>query len=366
MSTQEELDALKKQAVDLYAVATVHATEMELAAVRANMLKEKASILSKSVSDFTLPEVVLPPEPTPSGNKLKWAPPTLSDPVLVTLPTSGGTVNLPAGKDVILRCSAPISAGTVILRGAARHVVMIGGEWDIAQGGRGDNACINVGGGTRTDCPTGIFHAEGVLFRGGGLNEAFDLRCPSTIVQLQNCRIERLVGGSNQGHGDIIQPTSGFKELRVDRMTGGSDYQGLFLRVAYNTPGGPITLRRINLKATAIGVAKLYSFWCEESEAVENTGGTYNTGIIKAEDIWVSAGTTGKSPASLVTMAYPGVTANAPTVSGNKLRWPNKPNRFRTLNGFASGFILAGEPPEGSFVPVGVAGIHYQSPGYEV
>ena len=53
------------------------------------------------------------------------------------------------------------------------------------------------------------------------------LKAPEAIVQVQNVRIYN--GGgfdtANHNHSDIIQPWGGVKELRIDYLTGSTNYQ---------------------------------------------------------------------------------------------------------------------------------------------
>jgi hypothetical protein len=149
--------------------------------------------------------------------------------------------------------------------------------------------------------------------------------------------------GFTDCHPDIIQPHSGYKELRVDRLTGRSDYQGIFLKAEYPHTLGPTDLRNVNL----IGLPTAhYLFWQELSSTA-----------ITVTKAWINHNQTHYS---LGYSVYPDIqkpVGREAVVSGDgtQVYWP-------TSN--ILGFIANGTPPDGDFVPLGVAGTSYVSPGY--
>ena len=50
---------------------------------------------------------------------------------------------------------------------------------------------------------------------------------PDSIVQIENVRVDGVFGFNNQFHADVVQPYGGVKDLRIDKLTGYSAYQGL-------------------------------------------------------------------------------------------------------------------------------------------
>jgi hypothetical protein len=66
----------------------------------------------------------------PSPGSLAWAPPALSDPQTVDVPTSGGVLRLDSGRDYIVEFPDRAVTGGVGLNGG-RNVVIVGGEISI-------------------------------------------------------------------------------------------------------------------------------------------------------------------------------------------------------------------------------------------
>ena len=75
---------------------------------------------------------------------------------------------------------------------------------------------------------TGTVHIEGVLIDNSG--DGITIQAPDAVFQIQNVRISnnhQYRDDFSDGHPDLIQTWSGPKEVRIDRFTGYSDYQGL-------------------------------------------------------------------------------------------------------------------------------------------
>jgi hypothetical protein len=294
---------------------------------------------------------------TPTG--LTWAPPAGYEGFTSRqIPSSGGTVLLDDQTDYLLRAPTTIT-GPVTIRGG-RHVVWIGGHVDI------DACCVGEATNRRAVMIVDganpmrgrIVHLEGLHLEGDYLAEGIDINADLAIVQIQNVRVDnlRLRAG---GHPDVIQPWGSFGELRVDRLTGRTDYQGLFLRVdlANHPPGGPVYLRRVNLEAfqSAESVGHtLYSMWNDSTDPV-------HVDQVYSQPHPNSA--YGPEAAQATILVQDGVRVD-PVSNGGVLSWPNYPTRVRTWDGLAIGSVVAGTPVNGDFVPASAVGLSYVSPGY--
>ena len=146
------------------------------------------------------------------------------------------------------------------------------------------------------------------------------------MLQIENCRVGVCNGARNINHADVIQTWAGPPTLRIDRLTGYSTYQGFFLLPDQHQPDEVLELfdfRHVNL------VAGGYNLWYQEHPPIP----------LHIEDVWVK-----------------------PMYEPN--RWPDlalwPKGSFKTVwKG-----VQCGDPPGGDFVPQGVAGCDYRSPGY--
>src|SRR5919197_2210166 len=201
--------------------------------------------------------------PPPGGTggttaQLAWAPPQLDSPTIVDVSASNHVLKLDPTRDYLIRMPATklsVLGGLVIVGG--HDVVLVGGEITIPSWGAShptDNRGLYL------KEQTGTVHVEGLLIHdsGGALSEGIDVNAPEAIVQLENVRVERLhardEAGFSDSHPDLIQSWAGPAELRVDRFTGTTDYQGFYL--APQELGGRsqprrIDLRRVNVETTA-------------------------------------------------------------------------------------------------------------------
>jgi hypothetical protein len=203
--------------------------------------------------------------PAPAG-KLSWPPPVLSSPTTVTIQDTGqacpGVTSpgqlpgqpficyLDTNKDYIIRMNRRTGQGGLELSGG-RNIILIGGA--VSPGF--ERTCCD-----RTDewksrgltfkDQTGTVHVEGVQ-----INDATDgitLKAPDAIFQFQNINIHNLHMYRDDdalAHADIIQIFNGPREIRVDRLTGDSDYTGLSWFRGSETARFPlkVTLRRVNI-----------------------------------------------------------------------------------------------------------------------
>jgi hypothetical protein len=281
----------------------------------------------------------------PASTKLSWAPPALSSPLTLNVPSSGGWFKLDSTRDYIVEVGNVSAVGGVVLEGG-HNVVLIGGHitipWAGSTPGMNDRRALYLKG------QTGTVHVEGLLIddQGGDLGEGIQIAAQNAIVQLENVRVTDIHARDEVGftdcHPDIIQPHSGYKELRVDRLTGRSDYQGTFLKAESPYTLGLTDLRNVNL----VGLPTAhYLFWQELA----------STPVILT-NFWINS----QTRYSLGYSVYPDIQKPLGreavlSPDGARVYWP-------TSN--ITGFIAKGTPAGGDFVPLGVAGTSYVSPGY--
>ncbi|MBO1750638.1 hypothetical protein J4G33_02340 [Actinotalea sp. BY-33] len=266
------------------------------------------------------------PPAVASSPRLSWAPPTLTDPITIDVTSANRDLRLAPGQDYVLRMpSTPLSgAGGLIVNGGD-DVVLIGGEITIPSG-VGTVEGANRGLYLRDQ--TGTVHVEGLRISGAGLGEGINLSQPhGAVVQLQNIRVETVHGSQAGHHADVIQTWNGPRELRVDGLSGATTYQGLFLLPQQHGAVQPqrMDLRRVDLRGTS---ASGYMVWRDSL-----------SWPLTLSDVWVQPSSTG-SPDTYLWPRGSGAGTQA---------WPS---------------VAVGVPPGGQFVPSGLAGTGYVSPGY--
>jgi len=298
------------------------------------------------------------------GGKLRWSPPALTSPTTINLTTGeqagASSVNLDNTKDYILRMPSTPKQGALWI-GGGRNVVIIGGEFaptrftDLA----GDNIVLKL------YKQVGTVHIEGLKFSNPNSLEfdAIAIDAPQAIVQIENVRVDTLLGSQATNHSDLVQPYGGAKELRIDHFTGQSALQGLFLlNNKYDTacgPYGPVRLSNINIRQMEPQTDGRYMlYFANSSEAPNFAGQVHLSNVyISALPQYSPAGSYGMMPRVGMSAPYGAIRYDT-----NKVHWPN----WRSADGSLAinGFISEGDPATGDFVPAGVAGYNYVSPGY--
>lgn len=290
------------------------------------------------------------PQVQASGDsRLTWSPPTLTNPETRNIGTLGATYNLDPGKDYIMKMpSTPVTRGKVSIVGG-RNIHIIGGEFNIQ--GQPNNATISQRTMFLIKDSTGIVHIEGILGRGEDLSEGIQIDADNAIVQIQNVRIEHIHANDQVGftdnHPDLIQTYGGVKELRLDKFTGSTDYQGFLMQPEYNSHQGPTRIKRTNIVGDPTA---RYLYWMSQNKGILD-------GPIIFEDFWVDVPT--QRAGGLKKALWPESATTIATDSNGRL--------YATYNytPAVTGRITEGLPPGGDFVPAGVAGIGYVSPGYQ-
>ena len=295
---------------------------------------------------------------------LSWSPPQLNDPTTIEL-TAGTrrhyTLNLDRNRDYIIRLpNVPLDGGLSINGG--HNILLVGGEINIPW--QGDGASISSRRMLKIQDATGVVHIEGLLGRGEDLSEGIQIASPEAIIQLQNIRIEHVhardQSGFSDNHPDLIQPWGDAREIRIDRFTGSSDYQGIFLKCDYGDTDpcqlGKVIIRRTNIIGDPTA---RYLFWVEQRAG---------SGEVVLEDFWIDVPERRwASEGRLARAVWPDYREDAfgeqrayITTESSGLEYAAWPNMTPTIEGR----IYEGMPPSGDFVPEGVAGIGYISPGY--
>jgi hypothetical protein len=302
----------------------------------AEPLQANGTVRNPSTAIFTVRNA-------PSRPALTWAPPTLDAPITRHVGVTGGLGTLDASRDYVLVMPSVPRTEALVINGG-RNVVLIGGE--VAIPDQGTSPTITSRRALYIANSTGTVHVEGLLLHGDDISEGIQINAPAAIVQIQNVAIRNVHARDqvrfSDNHPDVLQTWGGVGELRVDGLTGESDYQGLFFKADYNGPHGPVHLRNVNLRAMP---TTRYQFW------MDGTGGGYPT--VTLSDVWVEP---------------------APNRSFGKTVWPDVDHAehpVRIAEGAASwptlpvsGVVRQGTPPGGDFVPVATVGLGYASPGY--
>jgi hypothetical protein len=281
--------------------------------------------------------------------KLVWAPPRLIRPILIRL-RDERRLFLDPKRDYVIRLSRdrPLVAhdlGCIWIRGG-RNVVIIGGE---CYADRTSGQTEGNGRAVYIEDNTGTVHIEGLWAHGPGLTEGVDLFSPGTTLQLENCRFDHLTrANSSSIHSDLIQADSAWA-LRVDRFTGSSEVQGLFRDGEAPAPRGA-DFRRVNINKAVPGSVPARALWQDESF-------WYPMSLTAFYLIPPRGRTVGNS-------VWPGT---------DDAEFPAQYRAFRRGDGAIAwppaahikGVVRPGRPPRGDFVPLGVAGRRYVSPGYQ-
>jgi hypothetical protein len=362
--------------------------------------------------------VVEQPRAPVSTEALTWAPPSgWEDYTEVVLPPTGGVVDL--ASDVDYRISAPQTRTAALHLRGGRNVVWIGGHVRIENqphfSRATDRRAIVVSDATDgSSVPGRVIHLEGLLLDGDDLSEGINTNVPSAIVQLQNIRVEevRLRGADDRdgtggypskSHPDVVQLWGSKRQLRIDGLTGRSNYQGLFLNEATAARRlGPNYLRRVDVEMVSRPGedGRTYAghrgyVWTRAASGRQFLDNGTVWVAAHPDSGWTSSGpyrrsayrdTTGTlvdepvfgtstfgdnlSPATRETAPYTlqigqdalgtfGYWLDTATVDVA----PDVP-AVRDFSDRAPGRIYSGHPPEGDYVPLGSVGIGYVSPGY--
>ena len=282
-----------------------------------------------------------PPAPGASARpKLAWAPPALAAPTTITVAQGDRRYSLDTAKDYIIKLGSATHAGGLTLSGG-RNIVIVGGRIAPPASSTAVVGLLITG-------AVGTVHAEGIWFDGASGHEfdAVQLDAPRATVQLENLRATGLRGSYDTNHTDIVQAWGGVAKLRVDRLTGTSNYQGIFTQPDLG-PIGSVDLRHVDLAYDNAGAKSGgYLVWlahdCNAAPTwITNVYVRGRPGSTLGSTVWPPQGTA--TPCGGVLAAV------------NAIEWPALP---------VNGVVRWGAPPGGSFVTAGNAGSAYTTPGY--
>ena len=308
------------------------------------------SSTTTTTRDQTTTTTAAPGSPGQGLTSLTWAPPTLSNPVTYRVSGTPTAIKAAPGQDSIVRFAGPVNRRLDLEGG--RNWVIVGGEinidrpWDKLE----DRNAIHV------NNATGVVHIEGVFMHGAYINDGIKACTPDAVLQIENDRVVDLRGTQSGYHADVIQPYCGFKELRVDGLTGYSQFQGVMFK-ADRGSWRTTTLRRVNL----VGIAPQDGYLINVvSGCCNDDGNSYVTGPILLSDVYVS----------------PDVSHHDGTLSGNicpaaTFTFGTDPATGREyaehktgVSPQMTGRIWRGRPASGDYVPAGVAGVGYVAASY--
>lgn len=266
--------------------------------------------------------------PAASRHPLTWAPPALDAPETVRPTTKDRRLDLDPGRDYVVQMPAtPLDGpGGLTIRGG-RNVVLIGGDISVSRSAPG--GYVGARRGLMLSGQTGTVHIEGLLIHGKGLSEGINLAEPfGATVQLQNIRVATVRADDERtfsdNHPDVLQTWAGPANLRVDGLTGATDYQGFFLH-PYQFPVKKrverFEFKRVNIRGTPTA---RYLLW----QATRFP--------LHASEVFITSRRVSRKRIGSL--------------------WPRKSRTWSR--------VRRGVPSGGDFVPAGVAGSGYQSPGY--
>jgi len=270
-----------------------------------------------------------PAPPLPDDGRLAFAPPELEDPRTVRV-GDDRSLHLDDGQDYVLQMpDEPLVNGLDVNGGD--DVVLVGGEITVPTSDDEDAR----GRGLLLRGQSGVVHVEGLAITGEGLKEGIDLdQRDGGVVQLQNIRVDTVQGSKDDNHADVLQSWAGPRVLRIDRLSASTQYQGFFLLPEQRGEAGPpeeFDLRHVDLRGTEDSA---YLLWRDAGDWP-----------MRLTDVWLSRdGEDGEELAD----------------DRDRALWPKGDGDGTE----AWDAVRFGEPPGGPFVPEGVAGIGYESPGY--
>jgi len=306
------------------------------------------------ISLLLLFSYIFTPQIHAAGSALTWEPPELNNPIILR-PTNDNSSfwNDPNNKkDCLVEMpDYPLTRGLNVYN--CHHVVLIGGEINIPN--QGNDPSIASRRMLIVQDATGTVHIEGLWGHGEDISEGIVGFSRDSIIQIQNVRIDHIHARDQvnftDNHPDLIQSWGNAKAIRVDRFTGSSDYQGFMLKADDGYPHGPVTIKNANLIGDPTA---RYLFWI----------GHEDQGDIVLENFWIDVHS--NRYGGLCNSVWPD--CGASTAFKSIISQDEEGRDYATfptnMNPLVIGRITEGSPPGGDFVPEGVAGLNYVSPGY--
>lgn len=133
--------------------------------------------------------------------------------------------------DYVLKLPAGAYARGGLTIDGGRHITLIGGHIWVPETGATE---LGPRRGLLLLNQRGTVHVEGLQIDGPGLSEGIQMGQPyGATVQLQNIYVGQVRArdkvGFTDNHPDVVQTWAGPRRLLVDRLSGSTDFQGLFL-----------------------------------------------------------------------------------------------------------------------------------------
>jgi hypothetical protein len=224
-----------------------------------------------------------PTPPAVGSGALTWAPPLLSSPTVRNLTNAARSVPTGSGGDLRVTCGE-ILTGSVGETHTYNDVEAIAGEFNSTQSPSSSGHII-------PRQVTGTWHLEGWRYFSALAGDFCTSRQRAAIIQIQACDVDVTHGGISY-HSDCFQTQiTQIDELRIDRCTFRSDWQGIVLINELPIPASPdasfvnrtivrrTIFRRGQLQqnmafflakppksgAAALGPIEMYDVWMEDS-----------------------------------------------------------------------------------------------------
>ena len=264
----------------------------------------------------------------------------------VTYHVSGdgpGTITAPSGQDSYVVWDAPTDRRIRFTGG--HNWVMIGGEVNNNKQWSSEDDQSGI----EFDNVNGTAYVEGLYIHGPYGRDGIRVGSggSNTTLIVQNSRIIDRLSGPNGYHADVIQPFGGIKAFDVDHLTGMSDFQGQMWKQESGTTFGPSDFRNVNYHADSPEVEYMINF-------VESNP----TQPVTLTNVWNQPDPNFAGGDFCRAQTPSGSATCSTDSSGRKyVTWSGTPI-------VVNGRVTQGPPPNGDFVPSGVAGMNYQSPGY--
>jgi hypothetical protein len=293
-----------------------------------------------------------------TGDKLLWAPPSMTSPKTITLESGldPDHLQLNPKRDYVLKVPSGGLHGTIEIDGG-HNVTLIGGSVTVPSSAtQTDNGANNTDTAIYVRHSTGIVHIEGVLIKADHDVEydGIDVNAPEATVEIENIRMQALYGSKTTEHADAIQTWGGAKVLDIDNLTADGDYQGLTISPDLGSVG-TANIHDVDLTADPRPAALAnhtvgggIMLWLTRATSCDGPRTSLDN-VYVIDDSGRVASTNTVWPSSSADLSCHGIQ------KGGDVFWPRLPVR---------GFVRLGSPPHGSFVPNGVAGEGYTSPGY--
>jgi hypothetical protein len=324
------------------------------------------------------------PPPVASGGKLPWAPPTNNETYTTVNVTTAEEADpyilrLNAGTNYVVKLPSSDWLGALKIVGG-RDVTIIGGHITVPHTATIDNDSDSSDEGLLVEQQTGTVHLEGLLFDCQAspvtMCDGLNVSAPAANIVVENDRMDNLWGTysiptsstnpKSGEHADMIETWGGAKSLNIYNMTGSGDYQGLTIGLVYSSsscPGGECTVNSYNIQN--VNMVNLPPPSALKSES--HGGGNLllltsfdttcrTTGPMSLSNVYISNQSGGYVGNNSQVWPHVGQSGCPGVLSGSNESWPKLTN--------ITGHVTLTAPPSGDFVPVGVAGTNYVSPGY--